>query len=159
MAQRNTTRRRLLQWLAGAGGVLALNRGAQAHHTETHFGDTVKHKLIYQCNKADPEYLHHITFSVGEMLRKYGDDIYLIVVAFGPGLNILGKKPVRPIPEDITEHVKSLASYGVHFHACGNTMKALKWTQDDLFDFAEVVPIGVDDIMRLQEKGFAYLSW
>jgi intracellular sulfur oxidation DsrE/DsrF family protein len=25
--------------------------------------------------------------------------------------------------------------------------------------FARVVPIGVDDIMLLQEQGFAYMSW
>ena len=38
-------------------------------------------------------------------------------------------------------------------------MKALKWTEQDLADYAKVVPVGVDDIMQLQEKGFAYMSW
>jgi intracellular sulfur oxidation DsrE/DsrF family protein len=38
-------------------------------------------------------------------------------------------------------------------------MKALNWTEKDLMGFARVVPIGVDDIMQLQEKGFAYMSW
>jgi intracellular sulfur oxidation DsrE/DsrF family protein len=35
----------------------------------------------------------------------------------------------------------------------------LHWTEKDLLPFAKVVPIGVDDIMLLQEQGFAYLSW
>ena len=35
----------------------------------------------------------------------------------------------------------------------------LGWTEEDLLDFAKVVPIGVDDIMQLQERGFAYMSW
>lgn len=29
----------------------------------------------------------------------------------------------------------------------------------DLVDFAKVVPIGVEDIMLLQEKGFSYMAW
>ncbi|MCW8853034.1 MAG: hypothetical protein OQK44_10250, partial [Gammaproteobacteria bacterium] len=56
----------------GLGGVSAK---VQAHHTDTHFDDTSKHRLVYQCNKADTEYIDHILFSCGEMLRKHGDDI------------------------------------------------------------------------------------
>lgn len=152
-------RRGFLKWGAGLAGAFAVGRAAQAHHTPTHFGDTVAHKLVYQCNHADAEYLNHIMFSVGEMLRKYGDDIWLVVTAFGPGLHILGKKPGREISTEILERVESLASYGVAFHACGNTMKSLGWTEADLRDFAKVVPIGVDDLMQLQEQGFAYVSW
>jgi intracellular sulfur oxidation DsrE/DsrF family protein len=159
MSQNPTQRRGFLKWIAGSAGLFTLSRTAQAHHTPTHFGDTVSHKLVYQCNKADEEYLNHILFSVGEMLRKYGDDIWLVVGTFGPGLQILGKHPTRPISQEVRERVESLAAYGVHFHACGNTMKSLGWTKEDLVDFAEVVPIGVDDIMQLQEKGFAYMSW
>ena len=38
-------------------------------------------------------------------------------------------------------------------------MKAMNWSEKDLLPFAKVVPIGADDIMLLQEKGFAYFSW
>ncbi|HEB98891.1 MAG TPA: hypothetical protein ENJ05_05245, partial [Thiotrichales bacterium] len=117
------------------------------------------HKLVYQCNKADPDYWRAILFSVGEMLRKYGDDIQLVVVCIGPGIHILAKKPERPVPKKIRERVSSLAAYGVAFHACGNTMKSLGWSKDGLLDFAQVVPVGADDLMRLQEQGFAYISW
>ena len=57
------------------------------------------------------------------------------------------------------QRAASLNSYGVKFHACKNTMDGLGWTDADLVDFAEVVPIGVEDIMLLQEKGFSYFSW
>ena len=151
-------RRRFIQWLTAAGGVAAVGK-VSAHHTDTHFEDKSSHQIVYQCNKADPEYLQHVLFSVGEMLRKYGDDIEIVVAAFGPGIQILGKRPTRPIPAEIQQRVSSLASYGVSFHACGNTMKSLRWTEKDLVDFAVQVPIGVDDIMLLQEKGFSYISW
>ena len=159
MSEEHTPRRRFLKWAGGLAGAAAVGSSARAMHTPTHLDDTVAHKLVYQCNKADAEYLSAVMFSVGEMLRKYGDDIWLVVTAIGPGLHILGKHPERSIAQETLERVESLAAYGVHFHACGNTMKALGWTKDDLRDFAEVVPIGVDDLMQLQERGFAYVSW
>ena len=155
----NLFRRKLLLLAGAASGLLTAGRNALAHHTETHFGESVAHKLVYQCNKAAPDYWRAILFSVGEMLRKYGDDIQLVVVCIGPGIHILAKNPERPVPKKIREQVSSLAAYGVAFHACGNTMKSLGWDKGDLLDFAQVVPVGADDLMRLQEQGFAYISW
>ena len=154
----NRTRRLALKSVGLLGG-LVVAKQVQAHHTETHFDDASKHRIVYQCNKADPEYLQHILFSSGEILRKYGDDAEIIIGVFGPGLHLLGKNPQRPIPPELQQRAGSLADYGVSFHACGNTMKSLGWTEKDLLKFAKVVPIGVDDIMLLQEQGFAYMSW
>jgi intracellular sulfur oxidation DsrE/DsrF family protein len=151
-------RRKFLRTLGLAGGALAV-APARAHHTDSHFGDDTKHKIVYQLNKAEAEYHRHVLFSVSELMRKYGDDIQLVVAAFGEGIHILGKKPARPVADDVKDKVSSLADYGVKFHACGNTMKALKWTKQDILPFAKWVPIGVDDIMLLQEKGFKYFSW
>ena len=158
MSTHNRFRRLLLQGtgLFGAG-LLAVR--AQAHHTDSHFEDRSTHQLVYQCNKADSDYIQAILFSCGEMLRTYGDDIELIVTAIGPGLHLLGKRPERTIAKIHQDRAASLAAYGVAFHACGNTMKTLNWTGDDLLDFAKVVPIGAVDLMELQERGFSYISW
>ena len=141
--------------LGGAG--LTLNK-AQAHHTDSHFEDKAGHKLVYQCNKADHDYLDHVLFSCGEMLRKYGDDIEIVVAAFGPGLNLLAKRPKRAIQPLHQQRVKSLAEYGVRFQACGNTMTSMRWTEKDLIEEAVVVQVGVDGVMQLQEQGFSYIS-
>jgi len=154
----NRTRRVALKSLGLLGG-LVVARQVQAHHTESHFDDASKHRIIYQCNKADPEYLQSVLFSAGELLRKYGDDVEIVIGVMGPELHLIGKHPQRPIPHDLQQRAGSLAAYGVAFHACGNTMKALQWTEKDLLPFAKVVPIGADDIMLLQEQGFAYISW
>ena len=92
----DSNRRHLPKWLGAAGGLFAVNRAA-AHHTDTHWEDRSTHQIVYQCNKIDPDYLEHIMFSVGEMVRKYGDDIQVIVTAFGPGLHLLLKHPMRPV--------------------------------------------------------------
>ena len=117
------------------------------------------HKVVYQLNKADPEYIEHILFSVGALMRKYGDDIHIVVTAIGPGIHVLAKKPLRPVPDIVKKRITSLFSYGVSFHACGNTMKSLGWTKKDMLDLAEVVEIGADDLMLLQEQGYSYISW
>ena len=158
MKKPDKLRRQVLRLTALFGAGMAA-KTVHAHHTETHFEDSSPHKLVYQCNSAEHDYLEHILFSCGEMLRKYGDDIELVVAAFGPGLHLLGKRPERIISRIHQQRAASLSDYGVAFHACGNTMKSLGWNEDDLLDFARVVPIGVDDIMLLQERGFAYMSW
>lgn len=121
--------------------------------------DEPEHKVVYQFNQADPDYMGHVLFSVGALLRKYGDKIHIVVTAIGPGIHILAEDPGRPVPEIIQKRVASLAAYGVSFHACGNTMKSLGWTEDDILDFAEVVEVGADDLMLLQEQGYSYISW
>jgi len=121
--------------------------------------DPTDHNIVYQFNKADQNYHNAVLFSASEMIRKYDDNITVVITAFGPGLHILAKKPLRHVSEHIKQKVKSLASYGVKFHACGNTMKSLGWTERDMLPFVEVVKVGAADLMELQEKGYSYINW
>ncbi len=151
-------RRHFIQLLAATSGATLLGT-ASAHHTDSHFEDDAKHHIVYQLNKAEPKYIGSILFSAGEMIRKYGDNVEVVIAVFGEGIHLLGKRPQRPIPRDLQQKASSLAAYGVAFHACGNTLKSLRWTKNDLLDFSKEVPIGIDDIMQLQERGFTYISW
>jgi len=159
---KKTRRRQFLSLLGLSGaslGALAVTmKTANAHHTDTHFDDKSVHKLVYQLNKADHDYIESVLFSCGEMLRKYGDDIELVISAFGPGLNLLAKRPMRVISNLHQQRVQSLMQYGVRFQACGNTMKSMRWLEQDIADNAQIVPIGIDGIMQLQEQGFSYIS-
>lgn len=159
-------RRRLLGGVVAGVGVAALGSKQATAQTEPggveelHFpGDEPAHKVVYQFNHAELGYQDHVIFSVGEMLRKYGDNIKIVVVAFAEGIHILGKHPGREVKEEIRMRISSLAHYGVEFHACGNTMKSLNWTEKDLVDFAKVVQVGAADLMELQEQGYSYISW
>lgn len=162
----NSVRRRLLGGaLAGIGLATLGSKRASAQEDEggvdeLHFpGDEPEHKVVYQFNKADLGYQDHVIFSVGAMLRKYGDNVKIVVVAFAEGIHVLGKHPGREVKEEIRQRISSLAHYGVEFHACGNTMTTLKWTEEDLVDFAQVVQVGAADLMELQEQGYSYISW
>ncbi len=163
MKRVNGVRRRLLGGLLAAVGVIAVSgtvSAQAAEEEELRFpGDPPDHHVVYQFNKADLGYQDHVIFSVGEMLRKYGDNVKIVVVAYAEGIHILGKKPGREVKEEIRQRISSLAQYGVEFHACGNTMKSLDWKQDDLLPFAKIVEVGAADLMELQEQGYAYISW
>lgn len=169
------TRRRLLSGLLSLGAGLLSAKAVSAQGSsessaspaeeagglaELRFpGDPTEHNVVFQFNKADQDYHNAVLFAVGELLRKYDDNITIVVTAFGPGIHILAKNPLRPVSHHIQQKVKSLADYGVKFHACGNTMHSLDWSKADMVDFAEIVQVGAADIMELQEKGYSYLSW
>jgi len=158
------TRRQLLTSLAGlVAGVFSAravaSESASSDADELRFpGDPTDHNVVYQLNKANEKYHDGVLFSVGEMVRKYGDNITIVVTVFGAGIHVLGKIPERPVSKKNKQIVKSLASYGVKFHACGNTMKTLGWEKKDLYDFVEVIPVGAADLLELQEQGYAYIS-
>ena len=160
------SRRQLLAGLSSAVMGVFVSRNVLAETAEDSGdgelrfpGDPTDHNVVYQFNKADQDYHNGVLFSVGEMLRKYNDNITIVVTAFGPGLHILAKDPKRPVSDPIKQKVKSLADYGVKFHACGNTMKSLGWKKEDLYDFVEVVQVGAADLLELQEQGYSYISW
>lgn len=164
----DTSRRRLLGGLLASSGLVALSVSQPAksqealkeEEEELRFpGDPPEHKIVYQFNKGDEATQNSILFSVGAMLRKWGDNIGIVVVAIGPGIHILAKNPKRPVSQEMREKISSLNEYGVEFHACGNTMKALKWTEKDMLPFAKVVEVGASDLMELQEEGYSYISW
>lgn len=168
------TRRKLLGGLLAGGGIVAFSAAKKAHATdgdisnsesaagegELRFpGDPADHKLVYQFNKAEESYHRAVLFSVGAMLRKYGDNIQIVVVGIGPGIHIMAKRPERPVSDETRQRVTSLLQYGVEFHACGNTIKGLGWTEENILTSAKVVDVGAADLMELQEQGYAYISW
>ena len=122
-------------------------------------GEDTNNKLIYQFNKSDQTYQLAVLNTIRNMLRKHGDDIKIVVSAMGPGIHILLKDPGVPVIPAVRDQVESLAFYGVEFHACGNTLITLHKEDKDVVEFATVVEAGVDDLMKLQQQGYAYISW
>lgn len=122
-------------------------------------GDESNNKIVYQFNKSDESYQLALLNTIRETLRKYGDDVNIVVSVMGPGIHILLKEPGVPVIPAIRDQVESLASYGVEFHACGNTLITLHKEEKDVVDFASVVDAGVADLMELQQQGYAYISW
>ncbi len=161
------SRRRLLtRLIATIAGFFAVSQKTSAtEHEATKIselrfpGDPTRHNVVFQFNKHDRNYHNSVLFSAGEMLRKYNDDITIVISVFGPGIHALGKKPLREISDEVVTTIKSMADYGIKFHVCGNTMRSLGWKKEDMFDFVNVVKVGTADLMELQEQGYSYINW
>ncbi|WP_042883483.1 DsrE family protein [Cupriavidus necator] len=83
----------------------------------------------------------------------------IVVVAFGYGVDFLveGAKDARGNTFD--GPVGALASAGVEFRVCRNTLTARKIQESSLLMEAKVVQAGVVEIARLQaEEGYAYIK-
>lgn len=122
-------------------------------------GEESDNKIVYHFNKSDETYQLAVLNTIRNMLRKHGDDINIVVSVMGPGIHMLLKEPGIPVIPAVRDQVESLASYGVEFHACGNTLITLHKEEKDVLDFASVVEAGVSDLMELQQQGYAYISW
>ena len=163
--QPDSGRRGLLRGAAAAsgGGLLALAgaRRAQAQDAALKFpGEEPGVKVLYQFNRADADYQGHIMHSASVVLRHYGDNVGIVVECFGPGIHVLLQEPQREVDPDVRERVGSLMDYGVAFHACGETLKALDLGRDALLDGAKYVDSGVVDMVDLQRNdGYTYVAW
>jgi intracellular sulfur oxidation DsrE/DsrF family protein len=159
MSNSSLPRRQMLTALAAAGaGAAATAQAAVPRPAPSNDGPP--HKVVYQINRHEPEYQEAILNSIGAMLKKYVDDVAIVVVVWGPGIHLLAKKPKRPVPKELQQRVRGMSeSYGIDFIACGNTMHTLGWEKEDMLDFAKVEEVGAAAIMELQEKGYAYIAW
>ena len=144
-----------------AAGWLALRAGGASHAATDRFpGDPPEHKLVYQLNHADPDYIDHILNSLRAMIVKYDDNVALAVVAFGPGIHLLATKPERPIADEARTRIKGFSKdYGVELVACGNTLAGLGWGADRIIAEARIDQVGAAALMAFQEKGYAYIAW
>ena len=148
----------LTGWFALKSQAQAATPSATA--SERFPGDPPEHKLVYQLNHADPDYIDHILNSLRAMIVKYDDNVALAVVAFGPGIHVLATRPERPVAPGVRERFAGMArDYKVQLIACGNTMTALNWGRDRLIPEAKIEPVGAAALMTFQENGYAYIAW
>jgi intracellular sulfur oxidation DsrE/DsrF family protein len=147
--------------LALVAGVFTQPKTSHAASGELWFpGDPPQHKLVYQVNRADPEYINHILGSLRAMVVQYGDNVALAVVAFGPGIHLLATRPERPVSLEARQRIVGFANdYGVELVACGNTLTGLGWGADRVVSQARIEEVGASALMTYQEKGYAYIAW
>lgn len=82
----------------------------------------------------------------------------IVVVALGDGIQFLLEDGKDRKGKPFDAAVGALASQGVEFRVCGNTLTAHNIPASSVVLEAKVVPSGVAEIARLQAKeGFVYL--
>lgn len=54
--------------------------------------------------------------------------------------------------------MESLNKKGVKFVACNNALTAYDIKKDNIFDFIDIVPTGVVELVKKQSEGYAYIK-
>lgn len=82
----------------------------------------------------------------------------IVVVTHGLGIDFLLEGATNQMEQPFSGSVADLASKGVEFRVCNNTLVSRKIDQSKLLMETKVVPSGVAEVARLQAReGFVYL--
>ena len=82
----------------------------------------------------------------------------IVVVTHGLGIDFLLEGATNQMDQPFSGSVADLASKGVEFRVCNNTLVARKIDQNKLLMETKIVPSGVAEVARLQAReGFVYL--
>lgn len=114
-------------------------------------------KAVYHIN-TDVETISPI---LGNIRNHLSEDpkAKIVVVTHGAGINFLLQDAKDSRGREFSGPVSDLASQGVEFRVCNNTLTGLDINPNRLLMETSVVPSGVAEIARLQSKeGFVYLK-
>ena len=114
-------------------------------------------KVVYQISEGVDQAARAMANIRNEL--EEAPDTKIVVVGLGAGVDfyLLGAKDKNGNPFDVT--VEDLASKGVAFEICGNTMKAHNLTMAQVLPQAHLVPSGMAEIAKREfREHFAYLK-
>ena len=109
-----------------------------------------QNRIVFQVTEEDSRKWNTILANVNNVQEELGQ-VEIAVVAIGPGLGMLKADALT------ANRVQDAMAAGVRFVACGNTMKALHLTKDDMIDGIDYARAGYVEVMRLQQLGWAYI--
>lgn len=114
-------------------------------------------KVVYQLSEGGAQAMRAIGNMRNHLEGAPGTKI--VVVALGDGAEFLVEGARDPRGRLFDAPVAALASMGVEFRVCRNTLMARKIPENKLLLEARIIPAGVVEITRLQqEEGYAYIK-
>ncbi|MBU3721462.1 MAG: hypothetical protein FGM19_00975 [Limnohabitans sp.] len=136
-----------LSWVRTCGLSLALCFAAAAH---------AQTKVVYHLNEG----LAQAARAMGNIRNHLAADpnAKITVVTHGPGIDFLLEGAMTPSGQPFAGTIGDLASKGVKFDVCNNTLETRKIPKEKVVMEASVVPSGVAEVANLQAKsGFVYI--
>ncbi len=84
------------------------------------------------------------------------EDIPVIVLLHGTEIVTLARKNEARYRE-VVQRMRYYVEMGVKFKVCGLAMRDYGYTPEDLFDFVEVTPSAITELMHWQIQGYALI--
>ncbi|MFO7954206.1 DsrE family protein [Thioalkalivibrio sp.] len=112
---------------------------------------SASNRLVFQASRDDRFGQVLPLNNAQNTVAVYGDDAFVEIVAYGPGIKLLLADGVH------ADRVASMAASGINFSACSNTMTNMGLKEEDLVEGVKVVNSGVVRIHELQRADFTYV--
>jgi intracellular sulfur oxidation DsrE/DsrF family protein len=116
---------------------------------------------------ADIKVVYHLSEGISQASRAIGNirnhlaadpTVKIVVVTHGLGIDFLLDGATNQMDQPFAGSVSDLASKGVEFRVCNNTLVSRKISPDKLLMETKVVPSGVAEVAKLQaNEKFVYL--
>jgi len=113
-------------------------------------------KVVYHLSEGIPQ----ASRAIGNIRNHLAADptAKIVVVTHGMGIDFLLDGATNQMDQPFSGSVSDLASKGVEFKVCNNTLVTRKISKDRIVMEASVVPSGVAEVALLQARsGFVYL--
>lgn len=111
-----------------------------------------KQHLVIQVSDNDPAKWNLALNNAMNVQKDLGkDNVEIEIVAYGPGLNMM------KADSKVAGRMNGALDSGIGLRACGNTMKKMKVSKEDLVGGVTMVQAGVTHIMKRQGEGWAYV--
>ncbi len=87
----------------------------------------------------------------------FQEDISIIVLMHGTEIVTLARKNEERYAE-VVQRMRYYAAMGVKFKVCGLAMQDYQYSAGDLYDFVEVTPSAMTELMHWQNRGYALIT-
>lgn len=87
----------------------------------------------------------------------FPEDMHLIVLLHGTEIVTLARKNEERYQE-VVQRMRYYAGMGVKFKVCGLALQDFHYTANDLYDFVEVTPSALTELMHWQNRGYALIT-
>lgn len=111
------------------------------------------HNIVVQLNTADTASWSSVIGNIKNLQKVWPENLNIEVVVHGKAIDFLVKDKTY-----FTNDIQLLASQGVKFSACQNTMRKHNIATDMIIKEAGIVLSGVVEIVLKQEAGWSYLK-
>ena len=145
-----------------AGSLITTPASAQARFVQTPYQNP---KVLMDIYLNDPAKLGSALFWLRSLVNPlteapysmFPEDMDIIVLMHGTEIVTLARKNAQRY-EEVVQRMRYYASMGVKFKVCGLALKDFDYAPEDLYDFVEVTPSALTELMHWQNRGYALIT-
>lgn len=109
---------------------------------------------ILHLDSKDPAMLQLVLKNANNYLNGLPDENFqLHIVVNGAGVTLFTNDH-----QDLKDLAHPVKMRGVKFKLCANAIKEHNINSQNLWDWCDIVPAGLVEVVRLQREGFAYIK-